>query len=224
MIFQETVVAQTQVASSETTTHTSNHRFLLYLPKDYDQKDSHPLLLFLHGAGERGGNIEKVKIHGPPKLIENGRDLPFVVVSPQCEADQWWDPSALNDLLDVIVSKYKIDKQRIYVTGLSMGGFGTWALLQQTPTRFAAAIPICGGGNSVRARHAKRIGTPIWAFHGAKDAVVPLEESQKMVDAVKATKGDAQLTVYPDAEHDSWTKTYQDDAIYEWLLKHSKAQ
>ena len=148
--------------------------YLVYLPPDYDSKASWPLLVFLHGAGERGDDLELVKKHGPPKLIEEGKQFPFIVVSPQCPKDGWWTskPLELTVLVDEIEAKYKVDKDRIYLTGLSMGGFGTWMLAGYTPERFAALVPICGGGDTLTAR---RLGNvPIWVFHGAKDPVVPL--------------------------------------------------
>lgn len=191
-------------------------RYLLYLPADYAQKDAWPLMLFLHGAGERGDNIERVKIHGPPKLIAAGKQFPFIVVSPQCPANRWWQPEDLTALLDEVVEKYKVDKDRIWVTGLSMGGFGTWSLAAAAPERFAALVPICGGGDPIWAKRLQRI--PIWVFHGAKDPVVPLERSAKMVEALKQAGGNVQFTVYPEAGHDSWTAAYNDPALYEWLL------
>src|SRR6185312_8308672 len=121
-------------------------KYLIYQPADYDKQDKWPLLLFLHGAGERGDDLELVKKHGPPKLAAEGKDFPFIVVSPQCPKDRWWEPIELVALLDDIGSKYKVDADRIYVTGLSMGGFGTWRLAFYAPDRFAAIAPICGGG------------------------------------------------------------------------------
>ena len=109
-------------------------------------------MLFLHGAGERGNDLNLVKKHGPPRLVEEGKSFPFVIVSPQCPENHWWEPVALTGLLDEIVEKYKIDKDRIYVTGLSMGGFGTWSLAAYSPKRFAAIVPICGGGEAVAAK------------------------------------------------------------------------
>ena len=162
-------------------------RYLLYLPNDYDKKGNWPLMLFLHGAGERGDNLELVKKHGPPKLIEEGKAFPFVVVSPQCPEDRWWEPVSLSALLDEIVGKYKIDKDRIYVTGLSMGGFGTWSLATYAPRRFAAIVPICGGGEPITAQMLASV--PAWVFHGGKDPVVPLARSQGMVDAMKRAGG-----------------------------------
>ena len=196
--------------------------YLVYLPTDYEKKDSWPLLLFLHGAGERGDDLELVKKHGPPKLIEQGKPFPFVVVSPQCPMDGWWStkPLELVALLDEIVAKYKIDQDRIYLSGLSMGGFGTWMLAAYAPDRFAAIVPVCGGGERLMARRLTHL--PVWAFHGAKDQVVPLGRSEEMVDALKKLHGDVKLTVYPEAGHDSWTATYENPEVYEWLLQQKR--
>jgi predicted peptidase len=195
-------------------------KYLLYLPKDYDQKASWPLMLFLHGAGERGDDLNLVKKHGPPKLIEAGKDFPFIVVSPQCPRNKWWEPFDLTVLLDDIVEKYKVDKDRIYLTGLSMGGFGTWSLAIRTPNRFAALVPICGGGEPITAKVFTY--APAWVFHGAKDPVVPLERSEKMVEALKKRGGSVKFTVYPDAGHDSWTEAYNTPELYEWLLQQKR--
>lgn len=200
--------------------HKVTMKYLLYLPKDYDQKESWPLLLFLHGAGERGDDLNAVKKHGPPKLIEGGKDFPFIVASPQCPRGKWWEPLELTALLDELAQKYKVDKDRIYVTGLSMGGFGTWALAGYTPDRFAALVPICGGGEPLRTRALTHVA--VWVFHGAKDPIVPLERSEKMVEALKKNGGNVKLTVYPNAGHDSWTEAYADPKLYEWLLQQKR--
>ena len=155
--------------------------YLLYLPKEYAQQDAWPLLLFLHGAGERGDDLERVKVHGPPKLIAAGKEFPIIVVSPQCPSSQWWQPHELAALIDEIVEKYKVDQDRIYVTGLSMGGYGTWSLAGFSANRFAAIVPICGGGDPRSVRRFSHL--PVWAFHGAKDSVVPLSASEQMVEA-----------------------------------------
>ncbi len=205
-------------------TKTLSLRYLLYLPKGYgENKDKKwPLILFLHGAGERGSNLNLVKKHGPPKLVEQGRDLPFVIVSPQCPSESWWTEEfdALTALLDDIESKYAVDRSRVYLTGLSMGGFGSWALGCRYPQRFAAVAPICGGGEWFLVGRLKK--TPVWVFHGAKDPVVPLRESQEMVASLKRAGGDVRLTVYPEAQHDSWTETYDNPKLYEWFLSHRK--
>jgi predicted peptidase len=197
-------------------------KYLLYLPADYDKdsKKKWPLIMFLHGAGERGNNLEVVKKHGPPKMIAQGKSFDFIVVSPQCPNDMWWPEQTdlLISLLDEIEAKYRVDTDRVYLTGLSMGGFGTWTLAEKYPKRFAAIAPICGGSERIGASRLKKV--PVWAFHGAKDNTVPLIRSQEMVDAVKKAGGDAKLTVYPEAEHDSWTETYNNPELYQWFLSH----
>ena len=195
--------------------------YLLHLPQNYQEKDSWPLMLFLHGAGERGDDLELVKVHGPPKIVETDKDFPFILVSPQCKLKRWWQPIELTALLDEIVAKYMVDEDRIYVTGLSMGGFGTWALAAYTPDRFAAIVPICGGGEPYRTRQYPDL--PVWAFHGDKDTVVPPQRSRDMVDALKKHGGNARLTIYPEAGHDSWTETYNNPELYEWLLEQKRA-
>ncbi len=198
--------------------------YLFSLPKGYSVKDQKwPLMMFLHGAGERGSNLELLKKHGPPKLIEQGKEMPFIVVSPQCPSEAWWPEKVetLIALLDEIQAKYAVDPDRVYLTGLSMGGFGTWALGCEHPERFAAIAPICGGGQRYLASRLRSV--PVWAFHGAKDPVVPLTESQTMVDAVKRAGGQTKLTVYPEAQHDSWTVTYDNPEFYNWLLTHKRA-
>lgn len=194
--------------------------YLVYLPKDYEQKEKWPLLLFLHGAGERGADLDLVTIHGPPKLVKNGKQFPFIVVSPQCPKEQLWQPVELTALLNEVEKKYRVDKDRIYVSGLSMGGFGTWALAAYTPYRFAALVPICGGGEKFWVKKIKHV--PIWVFHGAKDTAVPLNRSETLVDVLKKAKADVTFTIYPDAGHDSWTETYNNPKVYEWLLQQKR--
>ena len=196
--------------------------YLLYLPQDYEQQDSWPLMLFLHGSGERGTDLELVKKHGPPKLIAAGKDFPFIVVSPQCPKSRWWEPLELVALLDEISSKYKVDTDRIYLTGLSMGGFGTWQLAFYAPNKFAAIAPVCGGGEYYWAKQIAHL--PIWAFHGGKDAAVPPARSQLMVDVINKLGGTAKLTIYPEAGHDAWTEAYNDPELYEWLLEQRRPQ
>ena len=196
--------------------------YLLYLPPEYSEQESWPLVLFLHGAGERGDDLELVKVHGPPKLIAEGRDFPFIVVSPQCPEGFWWEPIELVALLDEIEASYKVDPDRIYVTGLSMGGFGSWRLAAYAPERLAAIAPICGGGETHWVKRFAHL--PVWAFHGALDEGVPLVRSQTMVDELVEKGGHPELTVYPDAGHDSWTETYNNPKLYEWLLEQRRAE
>jgi predicted peptidase len=210
----------------KTITKTVAIKYLLYLPKDYGTKDERwPMILFLHGAGERGSNLEAVKKHGPPKLVAQDKDLPFVIVSPQCPAEDWWTNveqlDALNALVDEMVANYRVDPGRIYLTGLSMGGYGTWALAFTYPNRFAAIAPICGGGQPFMARRIRHL--PVWVFHGGKDPVVPIKQSEDMVAALKkAGDTEVKFTVYPEAGHDSWTETYDNPQLYKWFLEHRR--
>lgn len=194
--------------------------YLLYEPKNIEGEV--PLLVFLHGGGEGGDDIENVKKNGPPLLIENGKEFPFYVLSPQNPyVKGFWDDRIVMELVNNIVSKYNIDKNRIYLAGLSRGGYGAWRLAMNNPDRFAAMLVICAACSpTVYAGWVKDI--PIWIFHGEKDNVVPVSESMKMADALKAVGADIKLTLYPEANHDSWTKTFNNDEVYEWLLKHSK--
>ena len=198
---------------------TGRIEYWLYIPADYAKaKEPWPLVLFLHGAGERGDNLDKVKVHGPPKLVARGKPLPFICISPQCPAKSWWpmETKALVALLDEIGATYNVDKDRVYLTGLSMGGFGTWALAIDQPKRFAAIAPICGKGDPKKVAAIKHV--PTWVFHGGKDRTVPLKRSEEMVEALKAAGAEPKFTVYPEAGHDSWTKTYEDPEFWKWLL------
>jgi predicted peptidase len=193
--------------------------YLLFLPEEYGKADkAWPMLLFLHGAGESGNDLELVKKHGPPKIAETKRDFPFIVASPQSPRGGWV-PHELITLVDEVASKYKVDPDRIYVTGLSMGGFGTWSLAAAYPDRFAAIVPICGG-NPADAKRLQHL--PIWVFHGAKDRAVPLARSEAMVKALKAVGSNVKFTIYPNAEHDSWTETYNNPELYKWLLQQKR--
>jgi predicted peptidase len=229
---------------THTVTKTATYNFLVHLPPSYRSatKQKYPLILFLHGAGERGDDVAKVAVHGPPKLLLNPAKLSaaeraavpylenFIVLSPQCPANQRWDNDMLLALLDRFIEKTeRVDTNRVYLTGLSMGGYGTWSFGLRNPHRFAAIAPICGGGERIdvllgsRERKAALQSLPVWAFHGAKDTAVPLSESERMVEALKkAGVKDVQLTVYPEAPHDSWTETYANPKLYEWFLRHRR--
>ncbi len=197
-------------------------KYLLFLPRDYQAKPETkwPLIVFLHGSGERGDDLDAVKKHGPPKLAAAKPDFPFIVASPQCPKDRFWEPSKVVALVDELVEKHRVDPDRVYLTGLSMGGSGTWDTACHYPNRFAAIAPICGSGMPWRANYLK--GVPVWAFHGEKDKGVPVERSETMVEAVKKAGGSATLTRYPDLGHDCWTKTYDDPKLYEWFLKQNR--
>lgn len=195
-------------------------RCLLYLPEGYDALERNwPLLLFLHGKGESGDMIELVKKNGPPMLIGYGTKFPFIVVSPQCPEEQRWSIEVLDMVLTEMVEQYRVDTDRIYVTGLSMGGEGTWKLAIAYPDRFAAIVPICGWTDPQFAPVIRDL--PVWVFHGAKDDVVPLSESEDMVNALKGLGSPVKFTVYPEANHDSWTETYNNPEMWEWLGEQS---
>jgi predicted peptidase len=202
---------------------------MLFTPEDYTADGRRwPLLLFLHGLGECSlDDLNRVKIHGPAKLVETRPDFPFVVLTPQCpppkgqmkDVPTAWKPEPLIRLVDHVIENLNVDPTRVYATGLSMGGYGTWRVVAAYPERFAAAVPICGGGEpDTMACSLRRV--PIWAFHGAKDPTVPLARSQEIVDAVRCAGGDVRFTVYPDIEHNSWAPTYDNDQVYDWLLSH----
>jgi predicted peptidase len=252
---------QSVEAFKRTITKTVGYEYLLSLPAGYATAPEArwPLLLFLHGSGERGSDPWLVAKHGPPKLIRGDEPLPpptaaaetpappaetaaaheqrkaaavqlrkhFIVVSPQCPDGQWWDDDTVLALLDEMATRYRVDPRRIYLTGLSMGGFGTWSVGLKYPERFAAIVPICGGGRPDDARQAAREKKPallslgVWAFHGALDPAVPLAESERMIAALKEVGAtDVKFTVYPEAGHDSWTDSYANPELYTWLLEH----
>ena len=195
--------------------------FLQFLPTQYEADgEALPLLIFLHGRGECGNDLDRVKVWGPPKLVENQEDFPFVVISPQCP-EPGWDVSAIKGLLDHATKSLNVDTQRIYITGLSMGGYGTWKFAAEFPDLIAAAIPICGGGHPAKAKDL--VDVPIWAFHGDADSVVPVTQSQNMVQAIKDIDGsNVKLTIYEGVQHNSWQQTYANPEIYEWLLSHRR--
>lgn len=199
--------------------------YLLYLPQGYDGQLKWPLILFLHGAGERGSDLQGVLTQGLPKRLHQGQDIPFIVVSPQVPLNETWEHHRhdVMALLDHIQENYPVYNDQIYLTGLSMGGFGTWRYLVWYPDRFAAAAPICGGmpwlvDLSYAVGRIKHI--PIWAFHGAKDSIVPVDYTRQMVNALQSVGGDIKYTEYPELDHDSWTVTYNNPDLYTWFRQH----
>jgi predicted peptidase len=210
--------------------------YLLFLPRDYktNRTEHWPLLLFLHGAGERGTNVWRTDIHGPSHYIAAHPDFPFIVVTPLCPSNQVWSQEVLTGLLDESVKKYRVDTNRVYLTGLSMGGFGSWDLALSCPERFAAVIPIAGGGDDLPVILARTgfaasgnvaalKSLAFWVFHGAQDTVVEPGESGRMVESLRRLGvAEVKLTVYPDATHNSWERTYNNPEIYDWLLRHKR--
>jgi len=207
-------------------TRTLQMDYWLYLPKENAKSEQSkqseqrwPMVVFLHGAGERG-DVRRACKHGPAKRIAAGEEFPFILLVPSCPANEWWQPEEIEVLLQEVCAAHRVDEDRVYCTGLSMGGFGTWAMAITYPRRFAAIAPICGGGSPYAADRIKHL--PVWAFHGDKDPVVPLYESQRMVDQLNALGGNAKITIYPDTGHDSWTATYNNPEFWTWLLSNRR--
>ena len=204
------------------TQEVSSH-YLLDLPKDYDEKTDWPLLVFLHGYGQSGDDLQIVRENGPPKLFGEGKQFPFVLASPQCPTGFYWRGNVVIGLIDHLIENYSIDPNRIYLTGLSMGGYGTWQISHEYPERFAAVAPVCGGGLFVSPYFMDRLkNLPVWAFHDKRDDVIPYQESFSMVKGVNAAGGNAKLTTFDEGKHNISEEAYNNDELYDWFLKHSK--
>ncbi len=195
------------------------YRMLLFLPEDYVASGpAQPLLVHLHGAGERGNDLAVVRRESLPRRIDEGFHLPAVVASPQCPPGHSWDSQQVMAVIDHLQREFNIDSRRIYLTGYSMGGYGTWKTAALNPERFAAIVPICGGGETDWATQLS--GMPVWAFHGQRDESVPVTETTKMIDAIELAGGTPQLTVYPEGRHNVWDDVYQNNTLFTWLLSH----
>lgn len=202
----------------------STLNYLIRIPEEAGSKKL-PLILFLHGAGERGDDNQSQLKHNPFSLAPEGtfKKNPCLVIAPQCPKEQWWSGDNLKTLIKLvgeITDHLPVDKNRIYITGLSMGGMGTWALLDMEPKLFAAAVPICGRGNPQKAKNIKHI--PIWAFHGDADTTVTPDGTREMVAALKEAGSEVKYTEYPGVKHDSWTQTYKQAELWEWLFAQKK--
>jgi len=202
--------------------------YLLYLPDEYgkDPQQEWPLIIYLHGANEKGNNPESLKKQPLPEMLEERVDFPFIVASPQLHPDfnDWSDViDSLNILLDEIQDTISVDSQRVYLTGISMGGAGTWQFALRNPQHFAALVPIAGyyldEWWTVPSNLCALRAIPVWEFHGGQDGNVPLHGAEILVDAFKACGGNIQFTVYPDADHEeTWRQAYADLELYNWLL------
>jgi len=202
---------------------------MLYVPRDYDDSQEWPLIVFLHGAGERGSDgVRQSGVGIGPAIMKDPQRFPCLVFMPQCPKGEWWGPvpgrggdkksfAHITDGIEQILKYYNIDEDRVTLTGLSMGGFGTFVYGNENTDRFAAFMPICGGGDPAWADSlAKR---PMWVHHGDADPVVPLERSQQMVDAIREAGGDVKFTIYPGVGHNSWDNAYsRKEGAVEWLL------
>lgn len=211
-----------------------------FIPTGLEAGKKYPLVVFLHGAGERGDDNTAQLIHGVKNFVTDAaqKASPCFVIAPQCPKDQTWasidrtqdkatlkpEPSAplslVLQLIDRLQKDHPIDADRLYITGLSMGGYGTWDLLMRHPDKFAAGVPVCGGGDVSRADAIATI--PIWVYHGAKDEAVPVERSRELVDALKAAGGKPHYTEYPEVGHDSWNGAYADAEMMAWLFQQKR--
>jgi predicted peptidase len=213
-------------ALHRTITKTIGYDCLVYFPAGYGEPGKRfPLLIFLHGSGECGHNLNKLTKHGPGPMMMRGEapvaGLPFVVLAPQSPSEvEWFEAESLNAVLDEALKRYAVDPDRVYLTGLSMGGYAVWDWACRNPERFAAIAPIGGEPNTDLAGIIAKAKLPVWAFHGGKDKEVWPHEDEKMVALIQKLGGDAKLTIYPDAGHNAWTPTYKNPEFYQWLLSH----
>jgi predicted peptidase len=209
---------------------------------DNDGKERYPLVVFLHGIGERGTDNKRQLRNGVEEFVKDStrKKHPCFLVVPQCPPDKLWsevtpagtrrnlplaqsptEPAALVlELIDAVCKEYRIDADRIYLTGLSQGGYGTWDLIARRPALFAAAMPVCGGGDPAQAEKLAKL--PIWAFHGDQDPLVPVERSRDMIAAIRRAGGEPKYTEYKGVGHDSWTQTYRNDEVLDWLFEQKK--
>jgi len=195
-------------------------KYVVKYPKNFKEGEKFPVLIFLHGAGTRGNDIDKLLTNPFFEITNKHDNFPFIVVAPLCAENTWFDVfEQLKRLVYKVSCEPFTDKKRIYAMGASMGGYCTWQLAMSMPHFFAAIVPICGGGMYWNA--ARLINVPIWAFHGEKDTVVEVEESIKMVDAVNKCGGCAKITIYPENQHDAWSDTYNNIEVFNWLLSNT---
>jgi predicted peptidase len=198
--------------------------YYLYYPDDYEvnMDKEFPILLFLHGGGESGDSLVAIKRNGPPKMIVDGKQFPFLILAPQNPYQKkWWNTRAVNQLLDSIISTNRIDKNRIYLTGLSRGGGAAWEMAVQYPDKFAAMAVVCGMTPVPYAAWIdKRM--PIWVFHGEEDKSIPISESENMVGRLQSMGYDVKFTRYPGVGHNSWIQAYKTEALYDWFMQQER--
>lgn len=198
-----------------------NFGYVKYLPKDYDENKKYPLVFFLHGAGERGDDLDVASRHGFMKHVrENKTEYPFIFIAPQCPSGKFWGcyTESLLAFLDYICETLPIDTNRVYLTGLSMGGTGTWMLAMAAPERFAAIAPVCGSGIFWNGMSLNK--TPVFIYHGDCDNIVPIQNSIEMLTAVNSHGGNAQIKILYGVGHNAWEAAYSGDELYTWLLSH----
>jgi predicted peptidase len=201
----------------------TGYNHIIFFPFNYlDRGEAWPAIFFLHGAGERGNDLKLVMNQGLPHILKDREDFPFIAIAPQCPDGQYWIPSMVEELVAMSADQFRIDLDRVYLTGISLGGYGTWRTAVEYPNRFAAIAPICGGGDPDKAFAIRDL--PVWAFHGAKDTVINISESEEMVNSIKKIGGDVKFTIYPEGVHDIWSETYDNPLLYEWFLSHKRKE
>lgn len=199
---------------------TVSYQYILQKPLQSNEKDA--LIIFLHGSGERGADVDKLKVHGPLKYIQT-HELNAYILAPQCPENEIWDTEALSQLIQKVISQNNIDVSRIYLTGLSMGGWGTWNLAFAHPEMFAAVVPICGFVDRTPMLNPCQLkNIPVRIFHGLLDDVVDVRESIDIYKKLKNCNSDIELTIFEDAYHDCWNRVYDNPEIYNWLLAQKK--
>jgi predicted peptidase len=196
-------------------------KYVLFIPHDYKGDKEYPLILFLHGSGETGTDGKKAAAVGlGPAIKKEEKTFGFIAIFPQSQKRTWQagsdDAKRALDILGEVQKQYKVDAKRIYLTGLSMGGYGTWSLAAKYPDKWAAIVPVCGGGNPKDAAAIKDL--PCWDFHGDADGAVPVERSREMIEALKKAGASPKYTEYPKVGHNSWDKAYGTAELYSWLL------
>ena len=197
--------------------------YVKYLPTDFDENQKYPLVFFLHGAGERGDDLDVAMRHGYMKHVrEEGKEYPFIFVAPQCPLEKYWGcyTESLLAFLDDICETLPVDKNRIYLTGLSMGGTGTWMLAMAAPEKFAAIAPICGSGIYWNGFSLKDM--PIYIYHGDCDESVPISNSIEMLTSINKRGGNAKIKILYGVKHDAWNVAYSDDELIDWMLQQKK--
>lgn len=220
--FADEATPAKQVAQSLKIDGRPDLRYWLFVPAKYGADDKKwPVIVFLHGAGERGDDLNKVKVHGPPKIVESKPDFEFIVASPQVPTNARWETKDVGALIDHLTKTLKADTDRVYLTGLSMGGAGTWNAAAALPEKLAAIAPICGRGDLGTAAKIKDL--PNWTFIGDKDRPELVEWNNQMIAALKKEGGSPKYTVYPNVGHDSWTESYNNPEFYKWLLEQKRS-
>ena len=222
LLITQSCSAQKQIIEGEEETVLKEKlQYYLYFPEEYVEKEDKlfPLLLFLHGGGESGDSLAVLKKNGPPKMLAEGRQFPFLVLAHQNpHKKKWWNVHAVMQLLDTVMANYRIDPKRIYLTGLSRGGSASWDMVVQYPDRFAALAVVCGMAPVPYASWIRK-SLPIWVFHGTEDRSIPFSESENMVAVLREMGYDITFTVYEGVGHNSWEQAYQTEELYDWLMK-----